>query len=214
MADQITDADRLEIDSVVNGVLRGIAGGNQSKPKKSFTSLTEGVTSVQSSGQGGVPSRRRTGNRIEEEQAHSSLYDPTTAAAPPLTSVRKPFEKVYGKGLLNIKPLEMDEQLRRDVKVIQMRNYMDPKRFYKNPDKMGAILHVGTVIEGAAEFKSHRLTRRERKQSLLEEVMADGAIKGYTKQRYGAIQERSARPKGKKGKPKAFKVHKKGVGKR
>jgi len=26
----------------------------------------------------------------------------------------------------------MDDKLKRDIKVIQMRNYMDPKRFYKN----------------------------------------------------------------------------------
>ena len=51
-----------------------------------------------------------------------------------------------------------------------MRNYLDPKRFYKAPDKMRAILHVGTVIEGSAEYKSARLTNKQRKQTIVDEV--------------------------------------------
>ncbi len=42
--------------------------------------------------------------------------------------------------------MEMDENLKRDIRLIEMRNYIDPKRFYKKTDKIGQILHVGTGL--------------------------------------------------------------------
>jgi hypothetical protein len=62
-------------------------------------------------------------------------------------------------------------------------------RFYKNPDRTGKVLHVGTVIGGFADSKSSRLTNKERKQSILDEVLADKKIKKYSKDRYLAIQQ-------------------------
>ena len=61
-------------------------------------------------------------------------------------------------------------------------------RFYKNPDKLRSVLHVGTVIEGSAEFKSARLSNKERRQTLVEEVMADSQLKHYSKRKYTEIQ--------------------------
>ena len=111
-------------------------------------------------------------------------------------------------------PLEMDEKLKRDLSIIRMRNYLDPKRydhwtiyilifiteitllqyrFYKNPDKQRPIVHIGTVIEGPAEYKSSRLTNRERKQSLVDEILADSKIRDYTKRKYMDIQQENAK---------------------
>ena len=83
----------------------------------------------------------------------------------------------------------MDEKLKQDIKVIRLRKSLDPTRFYKNPDKMKSILHVGTVIEGPTEFKSGRLTKRERKQSILEEIIADKKIRSYSKRKFLQIQD-------------------------
>ena len=86
----------------------------------------------------------------------------------------------------------MDENLKRDLKVIKMRNYLDPKRFYKKPDKMRRILHVGTVIEGPSEYRSGRLTKKERKSTILEEVMHDAKLKDYSKRKFMEIQAQKA----------------------
>jgi hypothetical protein len=53
---------------------------------------------------------------------------------------------------------------------------------------MGPVLHVGTVIEGPTEYKSSRLTKRQRKQSILEEVMTDDSVKRYSKRVFADIQ--------------------------
>lgn len=60
---------------------------------------------------------------------------------------------------------------------------------------------MGTVIEGPAEYSS-RLTKKERKQTITEEVLADADIRSYTKNKYLSIQ------KEKSNKRKAFKVKK------
>jgi Fcf2 pre-rRNA processing len=77
-------------------------------------------------------------------------------------------------------------------------------RFYKNPDKMGKVLHVGTVIEGPSEYFSSRLSRKERKQTIVEEILGDKSLKDYSKRKYSEIQiEKSSKKKmfkSKKGK--------------
>ena len=63
------------------------------------------------------------------------------------------------------------------------------RRFYKNPDKIGKVLHTGTVIEGSGESRAARLTNKQRKQSLLEEVLADKKSRQYSKKKYLEIQK-------------------------
>jgi hypothetical protein len=125
----------------------------------------------------------------------SAVYDARLLAAPAPTA--KSGKK--SPSASDIEPVRMDEDIKRDLKVISMRNHLDPKRFYKNPDKPGKILHVGTVIEGRGEYKSSRLTRRERKQTIVEEVLADKSLKNYTKKTFLKYQDDAGRKGGRHG---------------
>lgn len=89
----------------------------------------------------------------------------------------------------------MNDELKRDIKLIEMRNYLDPKRFYKKADKIGTILHVGTVVEGPHEFKSSRLKRSERKLTIMDELMADNAVTSYSKKTFVQLQKDKIRKK-------------------
>lgn len=53
---------------------------------------------------------------------------------------------------------------------------------------MGKVLHVGTVIEGPSEYFSSRLSRKERKQTIVEEILGDQTLKSYSKRKYMEIQ--------------------------
>jgi hypothetical protein len=75
---------------------------------------------------------------------------------------------------------------------------------------MSKILHTGTVIEGPHEYKSARLTNKERKLSIVDEILADKKIKDYSKRKFLEIQ--SAKNSRKKH-AKADKNHKKKVAK-
>ncbi|KAF0717314.1 Aste57867_2345 [Aphanomyces stellatus] len=91
---------------------------------------------------------------------------------------------------------EMTAEAKRDIQLIKMRNYIDPKRFYKSSDhrksSMPKVFQVGTVIEGAAEFKSARLSRKDRQQTFTEEIMHDQQIRNYTKRKFNDIQASKA----------------------
>jgi Skp family chaperone for outer membrane proteins len=47
---------------------------------------------------------------------------------------------------------------------------------------------MGTYVEGTGEFYSGRLTKKERKQTLTEELLADVKIKRERKRRYDKMQ--------------------------
>ena len=50
-------------------------------------------------------------------------------------------------------------------------------------------MQVGTVIEGREEYTTARLSKKERRSNLVEEMMADERARAYTKRKYKAIQK-------------------------
>lgn len=85
-----------------------------------------------------------------------------------------------------------------------MRNVLDPKRHYKKDNSKAQIpefSQVGTLVEGKAEFYTARLQNRDRKRTLVEEVMSGERENGRFKHQYNDIQEKKR--SGKKGHYKA-----------
>ena len=180
-----SDIDRLASRAIAALTFAGGLADGARAHSAAFQALTRSLTSKKSPSSFDTSERR--GNAVDKAAAASSLYDSHALAAPPLKKAKKEVPKTLGKGWFDLKPLEMDESLARDVKMIQMRNFLDPKRFYKAPDKPGTVLHIGTVIEGPAEY-SHRLTRKERRQTVTDEILADAEVKAYTRRKYDEIQ--------------------------
>ena len=77
-------------------------------------------------------------------------------------------------------PVEMDDDMKSDLRLIRMRNFLDPKRFYKAPDGLRAILHEGTVIEGRGEYRS-RIEKKGRHLSIVDEALYDKKLQSYSK---------------------------------
>jgi hypothetical protein len=123
------------------------------------------------------------------------------------SSYRKTHSKIHdhtaGSGWFNMNPTPMTNQLKTDLSLIRNRNYLDPKKFYKSADSFdGKILQVGTVIEGSTEYYSSRMTRKERRGNITEELMADANVRQYAKRKYLDMQmekERSSSGSKKKG---------------
>lgn len=172
-------------------LIRCTAPGSYSSSSSAFHLLSERLLSS-----GSITSSllscpvNNSSNAIINAQRQSNLYSNSTIAMDPLKRAKVKPVKTAGAGWFNLQPLEMDSKLQRDIKMVQMRDYMDPKRFYKNPDKITNVLHIGTVIEGPSEYKSSRLTNRERKQTIVDEVLSSQLIRDYTKSKYLDIQQR------------------------
>lgn len=88
-----------------------------------------------------------------------------------------------------------------------MRSIFDPKRHYKK-DNGNALApefsEVGTIIEGPTDFYSSRLQNRERKRTLVEEIMQGERSTGRFKNKYNDVQ--LAKTRGKKAHYKALKA--------
>lgn len=86
----------------------------------------------------------------------------------------------------------------RDARVIENRAFLDPKRFYRATGtgrKRGELpsrVQFGTVVVGPHEFFSSRLTRKERKPRIIDQVLADQRVVDYTKRRSAALQNAKA----------------------
>ncbi|KAI1847776.1 hypothetical protein JX265_009204 [Neoarthrinium moseri] len=105
-----------------------------------------------------------------------------------------------GSAWYNLPKTDLTPGLARDLKLLKMRNVLDPKRFYKKDSSKASVpefSQVGTIVEGPTEYFSARMTKKERKRTLLEEVMETEASNRKFKSKYGEIQ--AAKTSGKKG---------------
>lgn len=112
-----------------------------------------------------------------------------------------------GAQWFNMPKTELTPELRRDLQLLKMRGVLDPKRHYKKDSSKNDVpeySQVGTIIEGATEFYSSRLTNKERKQTLLEEIVSQEQENGRFKRKYDDISKTKA--SGKKNFYKALKA--------
>ncbi|XP_056629477.1 deoxynucleotidyltransferase terminal-interacting protein 2 [Triplophysa dalaica] len=119
-------------------------------------------------------------------------------------------EKTTGDGWFNMKAPELTEELRNDLKALKMRSAMDPKRFYKKNDREGfpKYFQVGTVVDSPVDFYSSRIPKKQRKRTIVEELLADAEFRSNNKKKYQEIMtDKAAHVAGKMYKKNKF--HKK-----
>ncbi|GHP11516.1 hypothetical protein PPROV_001024400 [Pycnococcus provasolii] len=117
-----------------------------------------------------------------------------------------------GKNWFHMPAANMTPELKRDLQVLKLRGAYDPKRFYKGNDgkKLPKYFQMGTVVEGATDYgvPEARLTQRERKNTLAEEILHDANIAAYRKRKFQQLQSEKVPRKIKRGKVEAKKKKK------
>jgi hypothetical protein len=96
---------------------------------------------------------------------------------------------------------KMTPGIQRDLEVIKMRSFADPKRFYKKSDSRRPIpkeFQLGTIIEGNNEFKSARLSKKNRKQTIADELYSNKRVRKYTGKVFHETQRLNDNRKSKK----------------
>lgn len=102
-------------------------------------------------------------------------------------------EKTTGSAWFDMPKTEMTDEVKRDLQVLKMRHILDRKRHYK---KMGKrpdpkYFQIGTLIESPTEFFSARINKKDRKQTIVDELMASDELKQYYKRKHTEVQERT-----------------------
>ncbi|XP_070797276.1 deoxynucleotidyltransferase terminal-interacting protein 2 isoform X1 [Pituophis catenifer annectens] len=123
---------------------------------------------------------------------------------------KKDRAKTTGDSWFGMKAPEMTEELKNDLKALQMRAAIDPKRFYKKNDRKGLpkYFQVGTIVDSPADFYHARVPKKERKKTIVDELLVDSEFRRYNKRKYqDIIAEKEALSAGKKNRKKK-KFHK------
>ncbi|XP_024134579.1 deoxynucleotidyltransferase terminal-interacting protein 2 isoform X2 [Oryzias melastigma] len=119
-------------------------------------------------------------------------------------------QKSTGDGWFNMKAPEVSQELKGDLQVLKMRGSLDPKRFYKKNDRDGfpKYFQVGTVVDSPLDFYHSRVPKKERKRTMVEELLTDAEFRQKNKKRFQQIMaEKAAQAAGKHKKKNKF--HKK-----
>ncbi|XP_042535343.1 deoxynucleotidyltransferase terminal-interacting protein 2 isoform X3 [Dipodomys spectabilis] len=114
---------------------------------------------------------------------------------------RKERQKTAGDGWFGMKAPELTEELKNDLKALKMRASMDPKRFYKKNDRDGfpKYFQIGTIVDNPADFYHSRIPKKQRKRTIVEELLADSEFRRYNRRKYSEIMaEKAASAAGKR----------------
>lgn len=114
---------------------------------------------------------------------------------------RKQLKDTAGSNWFEMPAPTITPELKKDLQLLKLRSVLDPKRHYKKGDSKSKALpkyfQVGTVIESATDFFSGRLTKKERKATLADELLSDPNLGRYRKRKVREIEEHN-RPAGNK----------------
>ncbi|PBP17051.1 rRNA-processing protein FCF2 [Diplocarpon rosae] len=171
------------------------------------------------------PYIKATDNGPQVDSSHSvtkkdrKLANGIRVVEDPITIKKRDEEEkkaTAGADWFNMPRTNLTPELKRDLQLLRMRDVLDPKRHYKKDNRkqqIPAYSQVGTIIEGPTEYFSSRLMNKDRKRTLVEEVLATEKASGRFKTKYNEIQD--AKTSGKKAHYKKLRdSRKKGVLKR
>ncbi|XP_011304395.1 deoxynucleotidyltransferase terminal-interacting protein 2 [Fopius arisanus] len=98
-------------------------------------------------------------------------------------------ERSKGKKWFNLPATEMTDEVKHDLEIIQMRSVLDPKQFYKKNDvkALPKFFQIGKVLDTPLDFYHGRLTKKQRKRTIVDELMADADFAKYNKRKYKEI---------------------------
>lgn len=106
-----------------------------------------------------------------------------------------------GPNWFNLPAPDMTDEVKKDLHILRSRGVLDPKRHYKK-ETLGEskFFQMGTVIEGPTEFYSSRLVRKDRRNHIVEELLADQESRSYFKKKYSEIQDKKSKFTKRRGK--------------
>nr|XP_043612401.1 rRNA-processing protein fcf2-like [Erigeron canadensis]XP_043612402.1 rRNA-processing protein fcf2-like [Erigeron canadensis] len=147
-----------------------------------------------------------SGTKSESNDKFQTLYKPNSELidglfVPPNDPKRlnkllkKQVKDTKGKNWFDMPAPTLTPELKKDLTLLKLRNVIDPKRHYKKGDSKSnsfpKYFQVGTVVEPVSEYFTSRLTKRERKATLADELLSDQSLKVYRKRKVQEIEQKN-----------------------
>jgi hypothetical protein len=117
-------------------------------------------------------------------------------------------KNTLGKDWFDMKVPEMTPEIRQDLKALQLRNIIDPSRFYKKMDRktIPKFFQIGKVEDNILDGKASRMKKSEVKSRFAEEILEADKIRNFTLNKFNEIQEERRKMGKKKLKMNKFKL--------
>uniref|UniRef100_A0A182F405 Fcf2 domain-containing protein n=1 Tax=Anopheles albimanus TaxID=7167 RepID=A0A182F405_ANOAL len=100
--------------------------------------------------------------------------------------------KTKGKSWFNLPAPEMTPELKNELELIQMRTILDPKKYYQRAEKKRKLpkyFQIGTVLESPLEHYNERGVKKQKSQTLVDELLADAEFQKFNKRKYAEALE-------------------------
>ncbi|CAO3666551.1 unnamed protein product [Rhizopus stolonifer] len=113
----------------------------------------------------------------------------TLAQKPTRREKQEERAKTTGSDWFDMPRPEITPEIKRDLQVLKMRHVLDRKRHYKKMGKQEdpKYFQVGRIIQGPTEFFSARMTKKERKETIVDELLASEEQKQYYKRKHEQV---------------------------
>ncbi|KAK6506940.1 hypothetical protein TWF481_005398 [Arthrobotrys musiformis] len=152
-----------------------------------------GITSITESGR---KATAPSSSSIARLNAKKSVELPFMRVDDPVKtekSKKEKQDKTAGPNWYNMPATAITPEIKRDLQMIKLRNVLDPHKHFKGDDWKGKIpkyFQMGTVIEGPTEYYSARMNKKDRKKSIVDEILSSSGSKSRFRKKYDEIQAR------------------------
>jgi len=107
--------------------------------------------------------------------------------------------KTTGRRWFDMAAPEITPELKNDLKLLKYSKVLSNDKFFKNEDRRGTpkFFQMGKVMDSFEDFYSSRLTNKERRGNLVDELLADADFKRLQKKRQAKMNAMALANKGK-----------------
>lgn len=116
----------------------------------------------------------------------------------PLSKKKQPGKRKAasnsGPGWFGLQSAPLTASNRRELEILQLQPYLMEQQRMKRPDRKGipSFFQIGRVVEGAQEFYSSRIPKKQRQRSFIDELISDSAFKSRVIKKTSEKQKRLA----------------------
>ncbi|KAI1005213.1 hypothetical protein K3495_g3003 [Podosphaera aphanis] len=195
-ADNLSNQQILELLKSVEGKLK-----TSDENRHGFTSETHNLKSSSITSSRSIESYIQNANSVPhvplaklislDEKKLAERYRVITDQASVKNNLNEVKKASAGPDWYDLPRTELTPEVKRDLKLLRMRDVLDPKRHYKKDQRKSEFpefSQVGTIIEGPTEYYNGRLSNKERKQTLVEETLHSTKSMQRFKSKYAEIQ--------------------------
>ncbi|XP_059612468.1 deoxynucleotidyltransferase terminal-interacting protein 2 [Phlebotomus argentipes] len=98
-------------------------------------------------------------------------------------------DKQKGSEWFNMPATEMTDEIKNDLKILQMRSVLDPKHFYKKNDLkvLPKYFQVGRYVDSPLDYHQEKHVKKNKNRSLVDDLLKDADFQRRIKRKYKEI---------------------------